>query len=398
MTPLLIRDARVATMTETGVLEHADVLTRDGTIAAIGTDLDEDPGGANARVIEARGRIVMPGFVDCHTHACWAGSRLDEWQAKLAGASYLELLEAGGGIMSTVRAVREAPAVRLTEDLLARLDTALRHGTTTIEIKSGYGLDTQTELKMLDAIADAAERWAGTIVPTALLGHAIDPDQPNFIERTIRETLPAVSERYPGIAVDAYCERGAWSVADCVRLFEKAIELGHPVRVHADQFNSLGMIGEAVRLGARSVDHLEASTPEDLRVLAESGAFGVVLPCAGLHLDDRYADARALLDAGGRVAIATNRNTGSAPCPSMPMTIALACRKNGLAPSEAIDAATRAPAELLGFGDRGVIRVGARADLIVLDHTDERDLAFEFGSNPVRRVFVAGREVDTARA
>lgn len=399
---ILIRGARVLTLRgprprrgeslrDPGTLGAADVLVEGATIAAVAPSISTVR--APDTVIDARGRVLMPGFVDCHTHACWAGDRIDEWQRLLRGEKYLDILSSGGGIMATVRAVRTASREELTTGLRARLDAMLRHGTTTVEVKSGYGLTTPDELKMLRAIRDAAEDWPGTVVPTALLGHAIDRDQPDFIERTIRETLPAVSEEFPGIAVDAYCEKGAWSVEDAARLLEAARARGHPVRVHADQFNSLGMVREAVRLGAASVDHLEASSAEDLQLLARSRTFGVILPVCGLHTDGRYARGREFLDAGGALAIATNSNPGSAPTVSMALALSLACRFCGVLPEEAIAACTVNAAGVLGLEDRGTVEPGRRADLLLLRHTDERALAYELGGNPVDQVICGGKVV-----
>lgn len=344
---------------------------------------------------DAGGRAVLPGFVDCHTHACFAGSRLDEWERKLTGASYLRLLEQGGGIMITVRATREASESELAALLLARLSRMLAHGSTTIEVKSGYGLDTETELKMLRAIAHAGESFPGSVIPTACIGHAIDPDVDHgrFVRSTIDETLPAVTAEFPGVALDAYCEKGAWSLEECLALLDAGHAAGHPIRVHADQFNALGMIEAAVDRGYLSVDHLEATNIEGLRMLASSETFGVMLPASGFHLDDRYGDGRAFIDAGGKLALATNYNPGSAPCWAMPFVIALAVRKLGLTPAEAMAAATTAGAELLGLSDRGRIEPGMRADLVVLDYADARNLAFELGGNPIARVMVGGQWV-----
>jgi imidazolonepropionase len=411
--PLLFRDVRVVSpapaepgpdgapgylrgpeASRLDVTERADVLVRDGVVEWI------EPEGASTnalppatRTVEGRGRVLVPGFVDAHTHACWAGDRLDEWEAGLSGATYQELLAAGGGILATVRAVRKVSEEELAGLLLGRLEWMLREGTTTVEVKSGYGLSTDAELKMLRAIRRAGEAWAGTVAATACIGHAKDPDVPDFAERTIHETLPAVHKAFPGVAVDAYCEKGAWSTEECVALFQAARELGHPLRIHADQFTSLGMVPEAVRLGARSVDHLEATTPGELRLLAGSPAAGVLLPVSGFHLDGRYADGRAFVDAGGAPVVATNYNPGSAPSPSIPFAVTLAVRRNGLLPGEALTAVTANGAALLGFWDRGRIAPGLRADLLLLRHTDERELARTVGGSPVDMVVCGGRVV-----
>jgi len=403
---LIIHDARVVTgKPGASAIDCATVVIDDGVITSVTPACAQ--GGApdatireNNQVINAQGRVLMPAFVDAHTHACWAGDRLDEWEAKCraaragAGAGdYLRILKSGGGIMATVRAVRQATQEELTASLQQRLHNMLHQGATTIEIKSGYGLTTRDECKMLRAIADAAREFPGTVVPTALLGHAVDPDQPDFFDRTINETLPAVSTEFPSVAIDAYCEDGAWPVEQCERLFRKAIELGHPVRVHADQFHALGMTQLAIDLGARSIDHLEATPLEPLQALARSSAFGVMLPVSGFHLDDRYANGRAFLDAGGKLVIATNCNPGSAPTTSMPFVIALAARKLGLAASEAIAACTSQAAALLNMPDRGVLAPGKRADVILLEHTDERRLAHTLGGDPVDVVVCSGQVV-----
>lgn len=404
---VLIRGARVLTLSagdrprrgsalrELGVLSRADVLVEGERIAAVGKTVSVIR--APDRTIDADGRVLMPGFVDCHTHACWAGDRLDEWERTLRGEAYLDILKSGGGIMSTVRAVRAAPPDELARAVRARLDEFLAQGTTSAEIKSGYGLDTATELKMLRAIRDGARGWPGTVIPTALLGHAVEGEtereKAEFVRRTIEETLPAVSREFPGIAIDAYVENGAWSCARAAELFERARALGHPVRVHADQFNALGMTAWAAAFGAVSVDHLESSTDEDLLTLARSRTFGVVLPVCGLHSGGRFARARAYVDAGGALALATNLNPGSAPSSSMPLAIATAVRRCGLTPAEAIAAATVNPAALLGLHDRGTIAPGQRADLVLLRHRDERALAYELGGNPAEAVIAGGRIV-----
>lgn len=453
---ILIREARVLTMigpgspppgvarrgramSDLGVLPRADVMIEGDRILSVTPGPGSAPGAASrasGRVINAAGRVLMPGFIDAHTHALWAGDRLDEWELKRRGASYLDILKAGGGIMATVRAVRAASEDELARGLRARLAVMLREGTTTVEVKTGYGLSAEAELKMLRVILGAARHavtggsampsapdearapgetrvesgprtmlspavgrpgcGAGAalpaVVPTALLGHAIDPgrDRAEFIDEMCGPALDAAHREAPHAAVDAYCEDGAWTMDECVRLFERAASLGHPVRVHTDQFHALGMTDWAVDHGARSADHLEASTPGTLARLGRSATIGVALPCAGFHTDGRYANARAIIDAGGAVVLATNLNPGSAPCASMPMAIALAVRHCGLSPAEAIVACSANAAALLGFADRGVVAPGMRADMILLRHDDERLLACEFGGNPVDLVIRGG--------
>jgi imidazolonepropionase len=374
-------------MSDVRILRETDLRCLGPTITEVAPNLAPKPGET---VLDAAGRLVTPGLIDCHTHACWAGDRLGEWERKLRGVSYLEILAQGGGIMSTVRAVRAASQRTLSDLLLHRLQDCLATGTTTIEVKSGYGLTTPDELKMLRAIDDARAHWPGTIVATALLGHAIDPDQPGFVERTITETLPAVSSEFPGITIDAYVEQAAWTLEQAVRLFEKARELGHPLRVHADQFHSLGMVREAVRLGALSVDHLEASTDDDHAHLGTSHTVAVGLPICGLHVDGRYANLRAVIDAGGATAIASNLNPGSAPSGSLPLAMGLAVRHAGLTPFEALTAVTVNGAAVLRFSDRGLLNVGYRADLVLWNTRDLRELSYIPSGPRIASVVVGG--------
>jgi imidazolonepropionase len=301
-------------------------------------------------------------------------------------------MKKGGGIHATVNAVREATQKQLAASLRNRLTLMLREGTTTVEVKSGYGLTTEAELKMLRAIRRAASDWPGTVVPTALLGHAVEGDHDTYTRMVVKEMLAEISREFPDIAVDAFCETGAWNVEACVKLFEKAGK-HHPIRVHADQFNSLGMIPEAIRLFARSVDHLEATTKKDLLALAGSATMGVILPCTGFHTDQRYARGGYFVDQGGAIALATNCNPGSSPTHSIPFAIALAVRFCGLSPAEAIAAATVNAAAVLGLSDRGTLEPGKRADVIMLHHKDERALAYELGGNPVDTVICNGQVI-----
>ncbi|MEM7229024.1 MAG: imidazolonepropionase [Planctomycetota bacterium] len=381
-------------MRELGIIEQGSVHCVDGEIVAV-SDGSIDVSGPHERV-DVQGRIIMPAFVDCHTHACWAGDRFDEFEMALAGTAYLDILKAGGGIMSTVRAVRDASEDDLVALLGWRLRKMMNLGTGTVEVKSGYGLTTADELKMLRAVHRAQGQSPLSLTGTFLGAHAIDRDDDNFIERTIKETLPAVAEEFPGITCDAYCEEGSWSFNDTRRLFESAMALGCSIRIHTDQFNSMGMTGWSVDAGALSVDHLEAVTEKDLAKLAASDTIGVALPASGFQLDDRYAPGRALIDQDGILAIASNYNPGSAPSPSVPFTIALACRKMHLTPAEAITASTvNAACVLRRESHVGRIAAGMRADLQVLDILDERELAYEFATAGPALVVLNGRIVQS---
>lgn len=384
-------------MNDLGIIELGHVLVRGGHIAHVGEGVPEESligEQEEIPIVDAGGRILMPAFVDCHTHACWVGSRLEEFEMGLRGVPYLEILKQGGGIMSTVRAVRDASQDELSMELLGKLGLMASLGTTTLEVKSGYGLTTNDELKMLRAIHDASQDVTQSIVGTFLGAHAIDTEQKNFTERVIHETLPAVAQEFPGITCDCYCEVGAWSVEETTSLFEKAIELDCPIRAHVDQFNPLGMLSIAVDMGAISVDHLEQSTDAELKHLALSNTIGVLLPASGFCLHDAYARGRAIVDLGCAVAIATNYNPGSAPCPSMPFTISLACRRLGLTVAEAITASTHNAACILGLQDKiGSIEKGKQADLQLLDSYDERELAWHISAGSPLLVSIKGEIV-----
>ncbi len=432
MTQLLITNARVVTprqasrdangalagpaMRHLDVLPSADVLCEAGCFTRIaptaGTQGELARAARGVPTLDARGRVLLPGFVDCHTHACFAGSRLDEWQQKLAGVPYLDILRAGGGIHSTVRATRAASLTELQASLSARAARMLAHGTTTLEVKTGYGLLPDAELAMLRAILasplDAA--LAGqTRCATALLGHALDPsmDPEAFVDAIIEQALPACAEMLRGVGaplvVDVYIEQGAWSLPQVCRLFAAAHALGARLRAHADQFSCQGLVEASIdaAMGKPSplpaplhtLDHLEATSEAVLAQLGRTPTIAVMLPCTGFHTDQRYANARAIIDAGGRVALATNYNPGTSPCFAMPMAIALGVRCNKLTIAEAIVAATANAAAALALPDRGTIAPGQRADAVLLEGSDERSLAYEFGANPVASVIAGGRVV-----
>jgi imidazolonepropionase len=424
---LLITNARVVTprqslrdrrgalagsaMQALDVLPAADVLCEHGVFTRI-LPAGELARNATSHVLDAKGRVLLPGFVDCHTHACFAGSRLDEWQQKLAGASYLDILKAGGGLHSSVRATRAASEHELATSLRERAARMLTHGTTTLEVKSGYGLLPDAELRMLRAIVEASRDMQGaqTLVATALLGHALDPslDQGQFVEAIVSQALPSCAQLLASVgqalSVDVYVEQGAWSLAQTARLFAAADALGARLRAHADQFTCQGLVEASISAASGlhasclprpldTLDHLEATPIEVLASLGRTPTIAVLLPCTGLHTDQRYTNARPIIDSGGAVAVATNFNPGTSPCFSMPMAMALGVRCNRLSIAEALSAGTANAAAALALPDRGCIAPTQRADAVLLDTRDERSLVYEFGGNPVAHVLSAGKQV-----
>lgn len=404
--PLLIHDARVlsmpigrepargAAMRELGVIERGWVLVGDdGRVHSVGAGAHPD---ASIR-IDARGRVLMPALIDAHTHACWTGDRWSEWARKRAGEPYLSILNSGGGIMSTVRSVRSASREELARTTALRLQRMARAGTGTCEVKSGYGLSTEAELRMLGAIDDAAAACAGHIgtVATCLAGHALDPGCADFMERTIHETLPAIAAARPGTTMDLYIEQGAWTGDEAVRFVAASLALGCPVRAHVDQFTRSGLLADLIGMGVRSVDHLEASSASDLATVAHSGAFAVALPATGFALDMRFMDARRLLDEGGTLVIASNANPGSAPGLGLPFAMQLAARFMGLTSTEILRASITNAAHLLGVAHEvGSIEPGQRADLVLLHDTNEDALVHGLPSGAPGLVLHAGRAVN----
>jgi imidazolonepropionase len=371
------------------VIEDAYVLCEDGRIAAVGRmrDLDAIPG--DVAELDGRGRCVVPGLVDCHTHPAWGGDRVDEFALRSAGASYEELHAAGGGILSTVRATRALGAAGMRARVERHAGWMLSHGTTTWEGKSGYGLDRETEMESLRAI-----RTAGG-VPTWLGAHAVPPEYDSgdaYLDAVLADVLAEAATIAD--AADVFLERGAFDVGQARRYLTACAEAGLALRLHGDQFTESGAIPLAVELGARSVDHLEATGTAGVAVLAASDVIGVLLPASALFLDRPMPPARALVDAGAAIALATDFNPGSAFCDSLPLVMALACTKLRLAPDEALSAATVNAAHVLGRADRiGRIAPGYEADLVLVDAPDWRYLAYHLGTDGVDTVVTGGRIV-----
>jgi imidazolonepropionase len=334
----------------------------------------------------------VPGLVDCHTHPAFAGDRAHEFALRARGASYEELLAAGGGILSTTRATRAAGRDELERIVVRHRDAMLAHGTTTFEGKSGYGLDHDTELAQLEAIAAAGG------VPTWLGAHAVPPEHPDadaYVDWAIEAVLPDAARI--ATAADVFVERGTFDVEQARRYLEACRRAGLDLRLHGDQLNEIGAVGLAVELGARSIDHLEATGSEGVAALAASDVVGVLLPVAALYLNRPMPPGRALVDAGAAIALATDFNPGSAYCESLPVVCTLACTQLGLAPEEALAACTVNAAHVLGLSDRGRVAPGYRADLVLLDARDWRHLAYHLAGDLVRTVIRGGR-VAFARA
>lgn len=401
MSTLLVRDlAQVATpagsaaplrgdaLREIDVIDGAYVLIRDGVVAAVGGMRDLPPLDDDVEELDGRGLAAIPGLVDCHTHPAFAGDRANEFALRSRGATYEELLAAGGGILSTTRATRAAGATALVELVGRHRDAMLAHGTTTFEGKSGYGLDHDTELAQLEAV-----RAAGGI-PTWLGAHAVPPERPDadeYVDWAIEHVLPAAAR--VAVAADVFLERGTFDVAQARRYLVACRGAGLELRIHGDQLTEMGAVPLAVELAARSVDHLEATGPDGVALLAASDVVGVMLPVAALYLARPMPPARALVDAGAAVALATDFNPGSAYCESLAVVCTLACTQLGLAPEEALSACTVNAAHVLGLHDRGRIAPGRRGDLVLLDAPDWRHLAYHFAGDVVRTVIREGRIV-----
>lgn len=399
---------RGATQGDLAILRDGAIAIRGEHILAVGDTLDLLPlADAHTRTIDARGKIVMPGFVDAHTHAIFAGDRANEFDLRLQGVSYLEIQKQGGGIMSTVRATRAASPDKLIAQSRPRLDAMLAHGTTTAEVKTGYGLDTSTELKMLDAIAALDAEHPIDLVATFLGAHVVPAEyqgrEDDYVDLVINEMLPAVDQRRrtkdaslrPPSFCDVFCDDGAFTLEQSRRILTRARELGFGLRVHADEFANLGAASLAAELGAASADHLMVTRRDEMRAMARAGVVAVLLPGTTFGLGKtNFADGRAFIEENVPVALATDLNPGTCWCESMPFVIALACRYEKLTPAEAIVAATLNAAYSLGLADRvGSLVPGKLADILIANVPDYRHLAYRFGTNPIETVIKRGKIV-----
>ncbi len=389
------------------IIEDGAVAIQEGIIIAVGKSEDILHSHPCDQVIDAHGRVVLPGFVDPHTHLIWAGDRAGEFEQRVRGASYMEIMEAGGGIASTVEATRSANLDELVKLGSARAQTMFAHGTTTAEAKSGYGLDLSTEPRMLDAILKIDECGPIELTPTFLGAHALPPEfegtpesgYETYTEFIAEQALPKLVDWWgmnhadlPLPFVDVFCEEGAFSLEQSRKILHKARELGYPLKIHADEFAGIGGTGLAVELGAISADHLVHTPKNDILALGHSDTVAVALPCTPFGLaEDAYTPADEFLAADGILAIATDLNPGTAWCESMQFAIALACRYMQLTPAQAIAAGTINAAAAIGRESRiGSLEAGKQADVLILDAPNYGHLGYRFGINLVASVVKKG--------
>ncbi len=399
---------RRESMADVGIIPDGAVAIVDGKCAGVGSTKDIRRDFASENVIDAEKQVVCPGFVDPHTHIVYAGDRLNEFELKIKGAEYLEILAAGGGIISTVTNTRQATVDDLVARASQRLDKMLGCGTTTCEIKTGYGLDTETELKMLAVIEELDRRHAIAIVPTFLAAHTIPTEFKEnanaYVDLICEEMLPLAWKWYEQshfaakkipFFCDVFTEKNVFDLEQSRRLLREAKSMGFKIKAHVDQFTNLGGTRTSIHMGAVSVDHLDAISDDEIALLAESETVGIVIPTENFSAGKTtFAPARKMIDAGCAIALSTDYNPGSAPCPSMQMAMAIACRYQKLLPAEALNAATINAAHALGLGDRfGSIEVGKNADLLILDTADYRQLMYEFGGNSVRGIIKSGTQI-----
>jgi len=392
---LLLTDARIATMAgeDYGVIDDGAVALAEGRITWIGPQSDL-PDSAAKTTRSLAGRWITPALIDCHTHLVFGGDRAGEFEQRLRGASYEDIARAGGGIMSTVRATREASADELYAAALPRVQALAAEGVGTIEIKSGYGLSIESELKMLSVARLLGEATPVTIRTTLLAAHTVPPefqgDADAYIDLICDELLPEVVAGRLADAVDAYCESIAFSADQVAKLFERSTELGLPVKLHADQLSDGDGAALAARFNALSADHLEYTSPDGVAAMAAANAVAVLLPGAFLTLGEtRLPPINALRDQGVGIAVASDCNPGTSPICSIRMAMMLAARQFRLTPEECLAGVTRVAAMALGLNDRGTLETGMRADIAVWDVSHPRELAYWIGTPQLSELLLA---------
>jgi imidazolonepropionase len=383
-------------MNDPGVIPDAGVLCRGGKIAWVGP-MSAFPGlnGEDVPELDATGRVVLPGFVDSHTHMMFAGDRAEEFGMRAQGATYQEIAEKGGGILSTIKHVRAATKKELKRSTSRHLMAMMKHGTTTVEIKTGYGLSMDAEVRMLEGIHELGEEEMATVVGTFLGAHAVPPEfksDPEAYVRLIIDTMiPYAGKRSLAAFCDVFCERGYFDARQTEAILLAGRAHGMLPKIHAEELTHQGGAELAGRIGAVSADHLEKISPEGIEALRQGGVVGGLLPGVSFFLHHGYAPARAMIDAGVAVAIASDFNPGSCMSYSMPMMMTIACTHMKMTPAEALVASTLNGAAALNLSaTHGSIEVGKQADLLVADIPDYRHLAYHFGANHVRHTIKNG--------
>jgi len=382
-----------------GIVENGAVLISRGRIVRVEETATLRAQTANrlrnGQIIEIRlsGRSVVPGFVDPHTHAVFVGNRAAEFELRVLGKSYLEILQAGGGILDTVSKVRTADLSTLVSETLPRLARMLALGTTTAEVKSGYGLSLESERRMLEAIRELSRKQPIELVPTFLGAHACpkDVDKDDYVTDVAERMLPEIASKGLARFVDVFCDAGAFDCGQTRKILEAARGLGFGLKLHSDEIASIGGTPLGIELGCTSIDHLERTVDVSVELLAKSPTVGVLLPGTGLVLGLGFAPARRLIEAGAAIALATDLNPGSCYTESMPLIQTLACVGMRLTPAEALVASTLNAAHAIGMSHEvGSLEPGKRADLLVLEAADYREIAYHFGTSPVKAVFKNG--------
>lgn len=400
----LLLDCRLATMTDTGAaygaIENAALGWKDGAITFVGPQsrLPGKPAELAARVESADNAWIAPGLIDCHTHLVFAGNRAEEFELRLQGASYEDIARRGGGIVSTVTKTRAASEDELFAQSLPRARALVRDGVTTLEIKSGYGLNLESEAKMLRVARRIGKELGGTVRTTFLGAHALPPEfagrQADYVDEVCVHMLPAIAREGLADAVDAFCEGIAFTPSEVRRVFETARALGLHVKLHADQLSDLGGAALAAEFGALSADHLEYTNEAGVRAMASSGTVAVMLPAAFYTLrETKLPPIAAFREHGVPMAVASDVNPGTSPILSLRMAMNMACTLFRLTPEEALRGATINAARALGLRERGILEVGKRADFVVWDVDHPAELSYWIGGDLVRRMFIAGREI-----
>ena len=388
-------------MSQLTILSDAALVVEDGIISWLGPTTEMPAIPQSAQVIDAAGKIVLPGFVDSHTHLVWAGSREAEFEQRLQGRTYQEIAAAGGGINATVSSVRQASKDELKVAMRRRLERMLRFGVTTVEVKSGYGLNLADEVKCLEVIAELNAEGPLELVPTFLGAHAVPPefrhDQAGYINLLVRDMLPQIARDKLAEFCDVFCETGVFSLAESERILKQARDLGFKLKVHADELTPLGGAELAVRLGAVSADHLLCISETGIEALADSRTVATLLPGTAFFLGVDYAPARRLIERGVALALASDCNPGTCPSENLLLGGTMACTQMKMLPAEVLTALTVNAAAALDRADRiGSLEVGKQADVIVCDVPNYQQLFYHFGVSHVWRVIKRGRVVFAA--